>query len=85
VLANVVVHTTTDAAWASSGPPGPCYRTAGFMTTAKWGICGSTTGAKVLHNEIDHNNFLGVKATWGGGGGKLADSVNVTVSKQQRP
>jgi parallel beta-helix repeat protein len=51
-----------------------------FHDNGEFGYCARATGAKFMFNEVDHNNFLGVRATWGGGGGKFSHSVNVTVA-----
>jgi hypothetical protein len=37
-------------------------------------------GARFLDNEVDHNNRLGFKGSWGGGGGKFTESTNLTMT-----
>jgi hypothetical protein len=62
------------------GTSGTVVQNSRFHDNGQLGYCGSPTGARFQNNEVDHNNFLGIKGPWGGGGGKLTESVSVTVA-----
>jgi parallel beta-helix repeat protein len=65
---------------AMIGSAGTVVRNSRFHDNGQFGFCGSSTGARFLGNEVDHNNRLGFKGSWGGGGGKFTESVNLTMT-----
>jgi hypothetical protein len=77
---DIAMQYSHGCAIALAGTTGTVVRNSRFHNNGQFGYCGSPRGALFANNEVDHNNFLGIRATWGGGGGKFTNSVNVTVA-----
>jgi hypothetical protein len=77
---NISMQYNHGCAIAVTGTAGTVVRNSRFHNNGQFGYCGSPRGALFLNNEVDRNNFLGIKAPWGGGGGKFTHSVNVTMA-----
>jgi parallel beta-helix repeat protein len=80
LVENIAMQYNHGCAMGVDGTSGTVVQNSRFHDNGQLGYCGSPTGAKFQNNEVDHNNFLGIKAPWGGGGGKFTDSVGVTVA-----
>jgi hypothetical protein len=77
---NISMQYNHGCALGVAGTAGTVVRNSRLHNNGQLGYCGSPRGALFLNNEVDHNNFLGIDAPWGGGGGKFTQSVNVTVA-----
>src|SRR5207249_1420500 len=77
---NIAIQYTHGCAMGVDGTSGTVVQNSRFHDNGQLGYCGSPNGARIQNNEVDHNNFVGIKGPWGGGGGKLTQTLNTTVA-----
>jgi Right handed beta helix region len=80
VVKNVMVTHTHGCGVAMNGDSRATVENSTFSFNGEEGFCGTTVGARFLDNTVSSNNILAFDGTWAAGGGKFANSQNITVT-----